>query len=308
MPVGLIRGGATTADRPQAIKAVPVRHTGQLVSAVLIAAAVAALVWSVATNETLQWSIVGDNLFAPTVLEGLLVTLELTVLAMVIGIVLGILLAVMRLSANRVLRVVSAGYIWLFRGTPVLVQLILWYNLGLIFPVLGVGSLSVETNSLITPFAAALLGLALNEGAYMAEVVRAGILAVDSGQSEAAHALGLTRSQTLRGIVLPQAMRVIIPPTGNETITMLKTTALVAVIAANDLLTRVQAIYATNFAIIELLLVASFWYLVLTTVSTVGQYHLERRFARGSTAAAGPGAVIRLMTNLRPGRQTARAR
>lgn len=289
-------------DSSSPIKAIPVRHTGQVVSAVIIALLVGGLVYALATNERLQWDIVGQFLFDRTVLGGLLVTIQLTLLSMVAGILLGVLFAVMRLSGNWVLRTVSAAYIWLFRGTPVLVQLILWYNLGFIFPQLGVGPFSVDSNTLITPFIAAVLGLALNEGAYMAEVVRAGILAVDTGQGEAAHALGLTRGQTMRGIILPQSMRVIIPPTGNETITMLKTTSLVAVIAANDLLTRVQAIYANNFAIIELLLVASFWYLVLTSVSTIGQYYLERRFARGSNRSTGTTAGQRLFANLRPGR------
>jgi len=151
---------------------------------------------------------------------------------------------------------------------------------------------------------AALLGLGLNEAAYMSEIVRAGILSVDPGQTEAAHALGMPRTLMMRRIVLPQAMRIIIPPTGNETITMLKTTSLVAVIAANDLLTRAQAIYSSNYAIIELLLVASFWYLLLTSVASVFQYFLERRFARGFTrhGASGPGLAERVLANLRPGR------
>jgi polar amino acid transport system permease protein len=292
-----------SAEGPETLTAVPVRHWGQWLSAVVLAALLAALVWSVARNENIQWDVVGDYLFDAGILRGVVVTVELTVLAMAIGIALGIVVAVMRLSTNPVLRAVSSGFVWLFRGTPVLVQLILWFNLALIFPTIGFGPLEADTNDLITPFVAALLGLGLNEGAYMSEIVRAGILAVDPGQTEAAQALGMSRTLTLRRIVLPQAMRIIIPPTGNETITMLKTTSLVAVIAANDLLTRAQTIYSGNFAVFELLVVASFWYLVLTTVASVFQYFLERRFARGFTRHGGqPGLRRRVLANLRPGR------
>jgi polar amino acid transport system permease protein len=223
---------------------------------------------------------------------------------MLIGIVLGVVVAVMRLSTNPVLKYVSFAFVWLFRGTPVLVQLIIWFNLALIFPHIGPGFAQADTNHVITPFVAALLGLGLNEAAYMSEIVRAGILSVDPGQTEAAHALGMTRTLMMRRIVLPQAMRIIIPPTGNETITMLKTTSLVAVIAANDLLTRAQAIYSSNYAVFELLLVASFWYLALTSVASVFQYFLERRFARGFSrhGPSGPGLRRRVLTNLRLGR------
>ena len=288
--------------RREPIAAVPVRHWGQWVSAAVVVLLVAALGYSVAINDNLQWSAVGDNLTEPTVLRGLWVTVQLTVLAMVAGIVLGVVVAVMRLSANPVLSTVSWFYIWLFRGTPVLVQLLLWFNLALFFPTLGAGPLSVDTNDLIKPFVAALLALALNEAAYMAEVVRAGILAVDEGQAEAAHALGMSQGQTMRRIVLPQAMRVIIPPTGNETITMLKTTSLVLVVGAGDLLTRTSAIAAREFTTIEMLLVASVWYLVLTSVASYGQYHLERRFARGTSAGSQASVGRRILANLRPGR------
>ncbi|MGH8894377.1 MAG: amino acid ABC transporter permease, partial [Actinomycetes bacterium] len=244
----------------EAVKAIPVRHWGQWVSAVVVLVVVAALVWSVAVNDNLRWSVVGDNLTERSVLRGLWVTIQLTVLSMVLGIVLGIVVAVMRLSDNKVLGTVSWFYIWLFRGTPVLVQLLVWFNLALFFPTIGFGPLEVDTNDLIKPFVAALLALALNEAAYMAEVVRAGILAVDPGQTEASHALGMTQGQTMRRIVLPQAMRVIIPPTGNETISMLKTTALVSVIAYSELLYSAQLIYSVNYRQIPLLLVASGWY------------------------------------------------
>ena len=269
-------------------------------------ALVAALIYSVATNDNLQWSEVREFLFESSVLDGLWVTIQLTVLAMVAGIALGIVLAVMRLSQNPVLRTVGWFYIWLFRGTPVLVQLLIWFNLALFFPRIGFGSFSADTNDLVKPFVAALLALALNEAAYMAEVVRGGILAVDPGQNEASAALGMTQGQTMRRIVLPQAMRVIIPPTGNETITMLKTTSLVLVVGAGDLLTKTSAIAAKNFTTMEMLFVASFWYLVLTSILSYGQSHLERRFARGAAGALPPTLGQRILANLRPGRVVGR--
>jgi len=292
--------------RPEPIKAVPVRRTGQWISAAVVIALVAALVWSVASNDNIQWSVVGDYLFNGNILRGGITTIKLTVASMVLGVVLGIVLAVMRLSRDPVLRTVSGAYLWLFRGTPVLVQIVLWFNLGLIFPRLGFGPVSAETNSLISAFGAALLALTLNEAAYMAEIVRGGILSVDAGQAEAAHALGLTGSKAMRRIILPQAMRVIVPPTGNEVVTMLKTTSLVAVIGANDLFTEAQLYGSKNFTTFEMLLVASFWYLVLTTVLTFGQARLEQRFARGTHqgAPAGPSLLGRLAANLRPGRTT----
>jgi len=296
--------GVFDARPPEALTAVPVRHWGQRVSAVVLIGLLGLFVWTVASNNNIHWSIVGDYLFYGGILRGLVTTVELTVLAMVIGIALGVVVAVMRLSTNPVLKWVSFGFVWLFRGTPVLVQLIIWFNLAVIFPHIGPSFFQADTNVVITSFVAALLGLGLNEAAYMSEIVRAGIISVDPGQTEAAHALGMPRTLMMRRIVLPQAMRIIIPPTGNETITMLKTTSLVAVIAANDLLTRAQAIYSSNYAIIELLLVASFWYLLLTSVASVFQYFLERRFARGFTrhGTSGPGLAERVLANLRPGR------
>jgi polar amino acid transport system permease protein len=299
---------ATAPRHREAVKAIPVRHWGQWVSAVVVLALVAALIYSVATNDNIQWSVVRQYLFDSTVMQGLWVTVWLTIASMVLGIVLGILIAVMRLSDNRVLSTVSWFYIWLFRGTPVLVQLLIWFNLALFFPRLGFGPISTDTNQLIKPLIAALLALALNEAAYMAEVVRGGILSVDHGQYEAAAALGMSKGRTMRRIVLPQAMRVIIPPTGNETITMLKTTSLVLVVGAGDLLSRTSAIGAREFTTIELLLVASFWYVVLTSVASYGQYHLERRFARGTAGAPPKKALHRTLSNLIPGRVSGGAR
>ena len=269
------------------IKAVPVRHPGRWLAGAVILVLAAMLAHSLVTNENFHWDIVGKYLTTASVLNGLKNTLILTLLAMLIGIVGGILLAVMRLSANPLLSWTAAAYIWLFRGTPVITQLLFWFFLAALYPRLGLGIpfgptfLSVDTNTLIAPFTAALLGLGLNEAAYMAEIVRGGILSVDHGQTEAAEALGMSRAKILRRIVLPQAMRVIIPPTGNETISMLKTTSLVIVIAYFELMTAVQQIYSRNFQTIPLLIVAAIWYLLLTSILTVIQGFIERRFARG---------------------------
>jgi len=269
------------------MKAVPVRHPGRWVGVAVIVVLVAMLVHSFLTNPNFQWDVVGEYLFSDPVLRGLRNTLILTVLAMAIGVVGGVLLAVMRLSPNPVLAGAAAVYIWLFRGTPVITQLIFWNFLAALYPRLGLGIpfgptfVSVDTNTVISVFAASLLGLGLNEAAYMAEIVRGGIQSVDPGQTEAAGALGLSRTQTLRRIVLPQAMRVIVPPTGNETISMLKTTSLVVVIAYFELTVAVQTIYSRTFQTIPLLIVAALWYLALTSLLSIGQMFIERRFGRG---------------------------
>jgi polar amino acid transport system permease protein len=277
-----------TAGRPEDITAVPVRRPGRWAAAAIILVIAVALGRSVVTNANFEWGVVGEYLFDARIMSGLRVTIELTLIAMAIGIVLGVGLAIMRLSPNWMVSSASSFYIWFFRGTPVLVQLLFWYNIAALYPKIGLGVpfgpafIHADANKLITPFAAAILGLGLNEGAYMAEIVRAGIISVDPGQADAAQSLGMTRLQTMRRIVLPQAMRVIIPPTGNETISMLKTTSLVSVIAVGDLLYGSQIIYSVNFKTIPLLIVASIWYLVCTSVLYVGQYYLERYYGRGA--------------------------
>ena len=274
--------------RPDEIRAIPVRHPGRWAAAAIVLLVAALVARSVATNPRFQWGIVGHYFLSTRVLHGLAVTVELTVLSMAIGIALGTLLAVMRLSPNPLVSGASSLYIWLFRGTPVLVQILLWYNVSALYPRFSIGVpfgpqlAHFDAGSLITPFVAGMLALGLNEGAYMAEIVRAGIISVEAGQTEAAQSLGMTRLQTMRRIVLPQAMRVIIPPTGNETISMLKTTSLVSVIATTDLLYSVQLIYAVNYRMIPLLLVACIWYLIVTTVLSFGQVFLERYFGRGT--------------------------
>jgi polar amino acid transport system permease protein len=288
------------AGRPEDIKAVPVRRPGRWVAAAIVLILALALLRSVVDNANFQWDVVGQYLFDGRILHGLRVTIELTVIAMAIGIVLGVLLAVMRLSPNWLVSGASSFYIWFFRGTPVLVQLLFWYNIAALYPKIGLGIpfgpsfIHADANKLITPFTAAILGLGLNEGAYMAEIVRAGIISVDPGQSDAAQSLGMTRLQTMRRIVLPQAMRVIIPPTGNETISMLKTSSLASVIVVTELLYAGQLIYSVNFKTIPLLITVSVWYIVCTSALYVGQYYLERYYGRGErNRRAGPWERIR---------------
>jgi len=270
-------------DKSQ-LRYVRTRPWGIWIAAAVVILLGACLLWMVATNPNIKWSRMGVYIFDSAVLRGLVVTLELTVLAMVIGMALGVILALMKLSPNTVLRTTSGIYIWAFRGTPVLVQLIFWYNMALIFPRIGIGAFSVDTNRLITTFGAAILALGLNEGAYMAEIVRGGILSVSRGQMDAALATGLTRRQAMRHIIIPQALRVILPPTGNQAIGMLKTTSLASVIAAQDLLTVTENIYAKTFLVVELLIVASLWYLVGTSIASIGQYFIEKKFGAGSSS------------------------
>jgi len=287
------------AGRPDEIRAVPVRRPGRWIAAAIVLVIAAALIRSVIVSPGFQWGVVGEYLFDHRILAGLLVTIELTVIAMAIGIVLGVILAVMRLSPNPLLSRASWCYIFFFRGTPVLVQLLFWYNIAALYPKLSLGIpfgpafVHPNANTLITAFRAGILGLGLNEGAYMAEIVRAGIISVDEGQADAAQSLGMTRVQTLRRIVLPQAMRVIIPPTGNETISMLKTTSLASVITVTELLYAAQLIYSVNFKPIPLLITVSIWYLVCTSVLYVGQHYLERYYGRGASRELAPTALSR---------------
>jgi polar amino acid transport system permease protein len=250
--------------------------------------------------------LVPKYLFNPNILEGLKNTLIISFVSMAVGIVLGVIFAVMRLSPNRVLSNVSWVYIWIFRGTPVYLQLIIWFNLALVFqnvvlaiPGTDITLFSEPMNQFMTPFMAALLGLGLNEGAYMAEIVRGGIQSVDEGQAEAANALGMTGGQTMRRIVLPQAMRVIIPPTGNEFVSMLKTSSLAYVVTYPELLRKASDIYSANLLILELLFTVSIWYLAVTSVTSVGQYFLERRYARGTSRNQKPLPFSKTLARIR---------
>ena len=274
---------AAHADEP----IVRLRHPWRWVAAAVLAVYAAVLVKFLVTAPELRWDLVSGYLFEASILKGLVMTLKLTVVSMVVGVVLGTILAMMRLSDNPVFRYVAGCYVWLFRGTPILVQLLFWFFLGTVLPRIGLGIpfgpdlVSWDTNTLITPFAAAILGLGLNEAAYMAEIVRAGIGSVDMGQREAAEALGMGPVTTYRRVVLPQAARMIVPPTANQTISMLKLTSLTLVIGLPELTTTAQLIYGRNFQQIPLLIVASIWYLVLTTILTIIQVRLEKRMSRG---------------------------
>lgn len=285
------------------------RHPWRWFGAVVIVVLAAMLVNLLVTNERFEWGVIWAWLRADSIMRGLGMTLLLTVIAMVIGIVLGVLLALGRLSSNPLLRGASGAYIWFFRGTPTLVQLIFFYNLSALLPKLSLGVpfgpefVSVQTNTLITPLLAAILGLGLNEGAYMAEIVRGGLLSVDHGQREAAQALGMSHSRMIRRIVLPQAMRFIVPPTGNQVISMAKATSLVSVIALSDLLYSAQAVYNRTFQTIPLLIVACIWYLVVTSVLYVGQSFIERHYSRGDRNQQ-PGWLDFLRIRPRTGRFT----
>jgi polar amino acid transport system permease protein len=292
---------ATTRPAPpDQIRAVPVRHPGRWIATAVIAVLVAMFINMLATNPVFQWGFMVDNMFSPAVLRGAQTTLVMTVLAMVLGVLLGVVLAVMRLSPNPVVSGAAWVYVWFFRAIPRIVLLFFAGNLGALYATYELGFpfdrqlmdllgfsadlrfLGLDGNQIFTGFFAGLLGLALSEGAYMAEIVRAGIQSVDPGQTEAASALGMSRSRTMRRIVLPQAMRVIIPPTGNETIAMLKDTSLlIAVPVTSELNFQLRAIGSRTFQIIPMAVASILWYLALSSLLMIGQYFLEKRFSRG---------------------------
>ncbi len=298
--------------RPEPIKAVPVRHPGRWVAVAILAVLAAMFAHLLITNKHFEWSfILSDKvMFSPPVLEGLRGTLLLTVLSMLVGVGLGIVLAVMRLSPNPVLKSTAFAYTWFFRAVPRLVLAVLFGNLGILWSRLSlgvpfdheIGALfgmhnlelrigSIRAIDLLSGFVAGMLALALSEAAYMAEIVRAGIQSVDPGQAEAAEALGLARGQVLRRIVLPQAMRVIVPPTGNETIAMVKDTSLVAYTpVTTELFFQLQAIGHRTFDVFPVLVAACLWYLVICSVLMVLQYYVERYFSRGYGARTGKRA------------------
>lgn len=290
------------------VPVVALKHRERWVLGALAAAVFLWLAYTMAANPNIRWGKVAEYLFFPKIIDGIWVTLMISVLATVLGLVLGVLLAVMKLSVNPVLNWLSTLYIWFFRGTPVLVQLIFWYNLAFLFPTLvikipftDIGYLW-NTNDVMTGFTSALLGLGLNLAAYFAETVRAGIQAVDAGQTEAAYALGMTPGKRMRKIVLPQALRIIIPPTGNEFISMLKTTSLVYVVAGNDLMTNASQIYKQNNLIMELLIVASLWYMVMTAIATFFQSKLEAHYgAEAVRLVRKPGLLLKTVGVSKPG-------
>lgn len=293
-----------TSATDETPRIVPVRHPGQWVSAAVALFLVVFAVDSLARNKAVGWRVVGEYFTSHAIVSGLYLTLWLTALTLVLGFALGTAVAVMRMSHNPVLQALSWGYIWIFRATPLLVQLLVWFNLGALYPQLSLGIpwgptfLHVATKNLVGATAAAVIGLTLHEAAYAAEIIRGGILSVDTGQSEAAQALGLNKGRILRRIVMPQAMRTIIPSAGNLLIGLLKGTTMVSVIAVNDLLYSAQLIYNRNFLIIPLLTVATLWYIVITSILTTGQYYLERYFAQGSARQLPPTPLQRLRTRI----------
>ncbi|WP_329454287.1 amino acid ABC transporter permease [Streptomyces sp. NBC_01497] len=291
---------AAGPDAPTAVRIVPRRHPVRLLSAAVALLVLAMVVNSVVRNRHFQWNVVGRYFTTRAVLDGLVLTLWLTAAVMALGFLIGTLLAVLRLSTNPVLRTLSWGYVWIFRSTPILVQLLFWFNIGALYPRLGLGIpfgpefVTVKTVNLFGAGLTALIGLTLHESAYAAEVVRGGILSVDAGQSEAAAALGLSRLRVLRRIVVPQAMRSIVPTAGNMLIGTLKGTSIVSVLAVQDLLYSVQLVYNRTYQIIPLLMVATIWYVIVTSVLSFGQYYVERHYARGAQRALPPTPLERL--------------
>lgn len=294
--------GPGKANRNKPIEAVPVRHPGRwfAVAALMLLGAMG--VNSLITNPNWRWDTFGKYIFAPVILEGLWKTVWITVVTMVIGIGLGVVLAVMRMSPNPVVKTVAWLYIWFFRGTPVLAQIVFWSFLAMLYRNISFGIpfgpefVSFDTNILIPLIVGGILGLGLNEAAYMAEIVRSGILSVGKGQTEAAEALGMSRAKVMRRIVLPQAMRIIVPPTGNEIISMLKTTSLLIIVPITELFTTATNISNANFQRVPLLIVASAWYLVVTSILSVGQFYVERHFGRGVAGNRQQRAKKRLVT------------
>jgi polar amino acid transport system permease protein len=316
---------ATNGDDP--VKVVPVRHYGRWVGSVIAIVLIAMLVHTLfskvpdgqricrtinsirkchpAINWRFSWNVVFHYFTTYEVIHGLFITLEITALAMVVGIVLGVMLAIMRLSHSRLLTATAWSYTWFFRGTPVLVQLVFWFNIGALFPSLTLGVpffhvtlLHINDNAVFTGIVSAVVALGLNEAAYFSEIVRSGLIAIDEGQTEAATSLGMGRGQTLRHVVLPQAMRVILPTTGNEVISMLKTTSLASTAGVLELLGAVTNIYSVTYQIIPLLIVASLWYLIVTTILSIGQFYLERHFAKGALRSPPPTPLQRLRRDL----------
>jgi polar amino acid transport system permease protein len=280
---------------------VPLRHPGRWVAATVLTVALGGTLWSFAKNQNVSWPTVGTFLFNGLILHGIVVTLYLTVVAMVIGVIGGTLVATMRTSKNPIVSSIAKAYVWFFRGTPILIQIIFWGYFGAIYPRIAIGIpfthvtwFSEQSSSLITATMAAILSLGMNEIAYSSEIVRGGINGVTRGQTEAAYSLGLTPAQTTRRVVLPQAMRIIIPPMGNEVLTMLKETSLVSVIAGRDLMTADEQIYSQNYRVIPLLVVAGLWYLLLTSLLSIPQRRLERHFGR-SAVAAGQSGLARML-------------
>ena len=293
--------------RVEDLVVVPQKRYGLWLSTGFTLLLLGGLFWAIAHNPAFGWPIVAKYLFHPSIIRGLGHTLLLTVMIMFFAIVIGMIIAIMRLSPSRVLQAFANGYIWFFRGAPALIQLIFWFNLAIVvrevtltLPYFGT-IFSVRTNDFMTPFLSAVIALSLHEAGYMAEIIRAGITSVPDGQTEAASTLGMSRAKILRRIVLPQAMRFVVPPTGNEAINLMKATSLVTVIAVDDLLYSAQTIYARTFETIPLLIVVAFWYLAMVTIMSIGQHFLEQYFNRSDSRAT-PGFATAFRSAFRLGR------
>ncbi|AZO68065.1 amino acid ABC transporter permease [Mesorhizobium sp. M6A.T.Cr.TU.016.01.1.1] len=280
-----------TLLEPEGLTVVPLRHPMRVVAIAVVITGMASVAYSVFTNPEFQWSVVGHYMLHPLILNGLLTTLTLTIVIMILAVATGTVMALMMLSPSKMLSLPANAFVWFFRGAPALVQLILWYNLSLVFKnvtlwVPGIGTIfSIPTNDIMTPITAAIIALSLHEAGYMAEIVRGGLKSVAKGQTEAAASLGMKPGLLTRRIILPQAMRMIIPPTGNETINLLKMTSLVSIIAVDDILYSAQSVYARTFETMPLLLVVAIWYLIIVSIMSIGQYHLECYFSRDELRA-----------------------
>ncbi|MEY9845934.1 amino acid ABC transporter permease [Streptacidiphilus sp. MAP5-3] len=304
------------ARKAQQPRTVPLRHPGRWVGVAVALVLLAQLAHALVTNPGLDWPTFRAYLFDPSVLQGVWLTVQLTVLSALAGFALGLVLALMRLSRSPLLRVVAYGYVWLVRSVPLLVQVLFWFNLSYLYQRIqigvpfGPGFFSIATNSLVNAMGAAVLALAVNEAAFAAEIVRAGVLSVDAGQLEAAAALGLPRRRQLRRIVMPQAMRTIAPAAANQLIALFKNTSIVSVMAIMELFYTVQVIYGRTSRVVPMLLVATAWYVALTTVLSVFQYAVERRFARGAGRDGGPTRQrpVHLLRRLRAAFDDLRAR
>lgn len=293
------QAGGGPAPHAAGLRVVPVRHWGRWVLSAGVAFLILQFLWSLGSNPKWQWDVFGEYFFAPSVVNGLWLTLWLTVVSGVAGFVLGAVLAVLRLSKSPLLNAAAWWYIWFFRSVPLVVQILVWYNLGYLYPTLGLGTpfttdfwlAEFETTTLISAFAAAAIGLSLHQAAYSAEIIRAGILSVDQGQTEAAAALGLPRRIRFFRITLPQAARAIVPNAFNEIIGLVKGTSVVFIVALPELFYTVQVIYNRNQRVIPLLLVAVVWYALITTILSIAQYYVERRFARGALRELPPTPI-----------------
>ncbi|MFI5841789.1 amino acid ABC transporter permease [Catenuloplanes sp. NPDC051500] len=285
---------------PEQLRVIPARHPWRWVAALAVAVLLAMALHALITNPAWDWPIVGQYLFYETVLRSVWITLQLTAFGIVFGFALGTVLALMRLSGSPLLSGVAWAYVWVFRSVPLILQLLFWFNLALLYDSISLGVpfgpsfVEFETNALIGPMTAAALGLILHQAAYCAEIVRSGMLSVDAGQQEAAAALGIPWRRQVTRIILPQAMRTIVPTAGNELIGLVKGTSVVYIMAIPELFYQVQVIYARNGRVIALLLVAAIWYLILTTVLSVAQFYIERYYARGAVRVLPPTPLQRL--------------